>query len=79
MWVVEREVEGEDETAPLQVIPVSTIVRGIDLLPVYGQEGVPPEEFSYMDSLEAFDRYYVNDFVDYHAHEILGEFVQGSR
>jgi hypothetical protein len=71
MWIVEREVVGEQDTAPLQVIPVSTIVRGIHLLPVYGREGVLPEEFSYTTSLEAFDRYYVNNFVDYHAHELL--------
>ncbi|KAJ2915204.1 hypothetical protein MD484_g5208, partial [Candolleomyces efflorescens] len=70
MWVVEREVDEADGTAPLQVIPVSTIVRGIHLLPVFGREGVLPEGFSYMESLEAFDRYYVNHFIDYHAHEV---------
>jgi hypothetical protein len=68
MWMVEREVDGGER--PLQVIPLGTIVRGSHLLPDYGK-GKLPENFSYIDSLEAFERYFVNSYIDNHAHEML--------
>ncbi|TEB19315.1 hypothetical protein FA13DRAFT_1821107 [Coprinellus micaceus] len=68
MWVVVP--EETDETAPLQVISLSSIVRGIHLLPVYG-EGRLPETFCYSTALDKFDKYYVNHFIDHHAHELL--------
>ncbi|KAF5338761.1 hypothetical protein D9611_013338 [Ephemerocybe angulata] len=70
MWVVERE-EVDDER-PLQVINLSTIVRGAHFLPVFGEdEGRLPEGFQYTDALEAFERYFVNPYIDHHAHEML--------
>lgn len=68
LWMVEREVVNGQR--PLQVIPLGTIVRGSHLLPDYGK-GKLPEDFSYIDSLEAFGRYFVNSYVDGHAHEML--------
>ncbi|KAH6868892.1 hypothetical protein BKA70DRAFT_1211207 [Coprinopsis sp. MPI-PUGE-AT-0042] len=68
MWMVEREVVNGQR--PLQVVPLGTIVRGSHLLPDYGK-GKLPEDFSYIDSLEAFERYFVNSYIDNHAHEML--------
>lgn len=73
MWIVERE-EDENEVPTLQIIPVSTIVRGAHLLPVYGH-GALPEEWAYSDSLDGFKQFYVNCFIDYHAHELLSDSV----
>ncbi|TFK27216.1 hypothetical protein FA15DRAFT_586638 [Coprinopsis marcescibilis] len=69
LWVVEREEE-ENGYRELQIIPLVSIVRGAHLLPVFGT-GRLPEGFSYTDSLEVFERYYVNSYIDYHTHEML--------
>ncbi|KAG2005607.1 hypothetical protein CC2G_001999 [Coprinopsis cinerea AmutBmut pab1-1] len=68
LWRVER--EEVDGVRPLQVIPLASIVRGAHLVPVFGS-GRLPEGFCYTDSLEAFEEYYVNAYIDYHAHEML--------
>lgn len=68
MWVVEREeIDGQQSQ---QVIPMSSVVRGAHLLPVYG-EGRVPEHFSYDRTLTEFERFFVNPFIDHHAHELL--------
>lgn len=68
LWKVAPEEEGG--VAPLQVISLSTIVRGVHLLPVYGK-GRLPESYCYTTALEKFQEYYVNSFIDHHAHELL--------
>ncbi|KAG2005024.1 hypothetical protein CC2G_003523 [Coprinopsis cinerea AmutBmut pab1-1] len=68
MWRVQR--EEIDNVRPLQVIPLASIVRGAHLLPVFGN-GRLPEGFCYTDSLEAFEEFYVNSYIDYHTHELL--------
>lgn len=65
MWVVQRERGGRHR--PLQVIPAESIARGAH---VYGK-GRLPEGFSYTDSLEASKSFFVNPYIDYHAHELL--------
>ncbi|TFK79473.1 hypothetical protein K466DRAFT_505488 [Polyporus arcularius HHB13444] len=68
MWVVKPEREhGERVSA---VIPVDSIVRACHLIGVYGRTKIPIG-FKYSESLDAFRRYYVNWFVDYHAHETV--------
>ncbi|KAJ8489758.1 hypothetical protein ONZ45_g13445 [Pleurotus djamor] len=69
MWLVCPEID-EDGSHPLQVIHLDSILRGIHLLPCFGS-GIIPEDFSYINALDAFKQYYVNHFVDYHAHELL--------
>jgi hypothetical protein len=71
MWVFKPEIEGGKPT--LEVIHLDTIVRGAHLLPQYGT-GFIPEDFSYVDSLDAFNSYLVNHFVDHHAHELIQGF-----
>ncbi|KAJ3529105.1 hypothetical protein NMY22_g9137 [Coprinellus aureogranulatus] len=68
MWVVRR--EEIDGIRPLQVIGLDTIVRGAHLLPVYGN-GRLQEDFTYVIALDAFDTYFVNPYIDHHAHELL--------
>lgn len=77
MWVVGKEEEEDAEgniLLPLQVISLATIVRGVHLLPVYGN-GYLPEDFDHTDSLEAFTSFYVNPYVDHHVHELLSGYI----
>lgn len=68
MWIVQPEYQGG--VRPLQVIHLDSIARGAHLLPVYGT-GFLPEDFDYTFSLDAFNLYFVNQYVDHHAHEFL--------
>ncbi|KAK7681444.1 hypothetical protein QCA50_015536 [Cerrena zonata] len=68
MWVVEPEfsMTGERECA---VVHIDSLVRAAHLIPRYGSEFIP-SNFDHFDSLDAFRAYYVNKFIDHHAHEI---------
>lgn len=68
MWMVQPEYHGGTRT--LQVIHLDSIARGAHLLPVYGT-GFLPEDFDYVFSLDAFKCYFVNHYIDHHAHEFL--------
>ncbi len=68
MWVVRPEVV--DGARVRSVIPLSSIARACHLMPVYGPFRLPPS-FNYRDTLDAFAAYYVNHYIDYHAHEVL--------
>jgi hypothetical protein len=71
MWKVVPEMYGDDtDEYPVQVISLDTILRRIHLLPNIGP-GTMPRGFSYENALDAFEEYYVNQFIDYHAHELL--------
>ena len=69
MWKVRPEHDESGE-CPVQVIHLETILRGAHLLPCYG-EGFLPSELKYSDALDAWDYYFVNQFIDYHAHALL--------
>ncbi|KAJ6506530.1 hypothetical protein C8R45DRAFT_508629 [Mycena sanguinolenta] len=68
MWVVEPErVRG---ALTLQIIKLDAIARAAHLIGVYGTAPLP-ETFHFSDSLDAFDRYFVNLYADHHMHEFL--------
>jgi hypothetical protein len=69
MWIVEPEADEEGQPT-WQVIDVDSIARRAHLLPVYGQEPVE-QGFNHHRSLEAFEAFFVNAYVDHHAHEFL--------
>ena len=65
------EMYGKDTNEyPIQVISLDTILHRIHLLPNIGPR-MMPHGFSYENALDAFEEYYVNQFIDYHAHELL--------
>jgi hypothetical protein len=68
MWIVKPELE-DDGTQVTSIIHVDSIVRGAHLIGVYGEVFLP-RDFNHVDSLTAFQAYYVNKFIDYHAYEI---------
>ena len=68
LWVVEPEkIAGQK---PVQVIHLEIIVRGSHLLPEFGDSFLS-EDFSFVDALDAFRTFYVNQHIDYHAHQLL--------
>jgi hypothetical protein len=71
MWKVVPESYGDHtDEYPVQVISLDVILRRIHLLPNIGV-GTLPETYSYQQALNTFHEYYVNQFTDYHAHELL--------
>jgi hypothetical protein len=70
MWTVSQEMHCGKPTS--QVINVKTIARAAHLLPVFGSEQVPPtNEVQYYNSLDRYKSFFVNSFIDHHAHEFL--------
>ena len=69
MWTVTPELD-EEGNRVVGVIHIDSIVRACHLIGVYGNATIPLD-FDFSDSLDAFRRYYVNWYADYHAHEIL--------
>jgi hypothetical protein len=69
MWTVQLECDRRG-TPTVQVVQLETIARGAHLLPIYGQERVP-DDFSYHDALDSFNSFFLNHFIDHHAHEFI--------
>ncbi|KAF8149101.1 hypothetical protein B0H34DRAFT_791595 [Crassisporium funariophilum] len=70
MWVVKP--EGTRAYQPVQVIPLKSIARGAHLLPKYGV-GFLPEFITHTNSLDEFDHYFINPYIDHHCHEFLSD------
>jgi len=69
MWTVQLECDRRG-IPTVQVIEVETIARTTHLLPIYGSSRVP-DDFSHHDALDSFYSFFVNHFIDNHAHELL--------
>jgi hypothetical protein len=68
MWVVQPErVQGKRS---VRLVHLDCVVRGCHLVPVFGQVRVPVE-WHFADSLDAFSSFYLNQYIDYHAHECI--------
>ena len=67
MWIVrpDRTHNKRDKS----VLHIDTFMRAAHLIPVYGNQKVPLDfHFSY--SLDAFEGFYVNKYIDHHAFEV---------
>ena len=71
MWIVEPEFLDNGDPH-LSVIHIDSLVRAAHLIPVFGDSTMVPEfhELNSLETLDNFIQFYVNKFVDYHAHEI---------
>jgi hypothetical protein len=69
MRMVKPEME-DNGTQVTSIIHIDSIVQGAHLIGVYSQLFLP-HDFSYFDSLTAFQAYYVNKFIDHHANKIV--------
>jgi hypothetical protein len=69
MWTVQLERDRRGQPT-IEVIDIDTIARGAHLLPVYGSSRVP-DDFSHHDALDSYNSFFVNHFIDHHAHEFI--------
>ena len=67
MWVVrpDRTRGRRDKT----VIHLDSFLRAAHLIPVYGNQKIPLD-FEHTYSLNAFEAYYVNKYIDHHSYKI---------
>jgi len=67
MWVVRPDITRgrRDQT----VLHLDSFLRGAHLIPVFGNQKLP-HDFHYKYSLDAFQAFYVNKYIDHHANEI---------
>jgi hypothetical protein len=69
-WIVEPDV-GDDHGPDLAVIHVDSIFRAVHLMPVTGSADIVPRYITMDSSLDTFNLFYVNNFVDHHAFATL--------
>ena len=69
MWMVKPSFL-DDNTRYLSVVHIDTIVRAAHLIPIFGQESVPLRANSH-NSLNVYQGFYVNHFIDHHAFELV--------
>ncbi|KAN0134193.1 hypothetical protein V8E53_007965, partial [Lactarius tabidus] len=70
MWTVRQEIDRRGEPT-LEVIHLDSIARAAHLLPVYRQSRIP-EDFDHHTALDSFNSFFVNHYVDHHAHKFIG-------
>jgi hypothetical protein len=68
MWMVEREMKNGQRVA--SVVHLDTILRGAHLTPAFGEDFVP-RHLRYVDTLDVFQSYYVNKYIDGHGFETI--------
>ncbi len=68
MWLVEPEMDGDVRVC--SIVPLDSIARACHLLPKLGNMYLPAD-FNFADALDAFNVYYANHYIDYHAHETI--------
>ena len=61
MWIVKLKLE-DNGSQVTSIIHISSIVWGAHLIGVYGKQFLP-HDFSYVDSLRAFQAYYIDKFI----------------
>jgi hypothetical protein len=69
MWTVQLECDVGGQPT-IEVVDIDTIARGAHLLPIYGSSRLP-DDFSHHDALDSFNSFFVNHFIDHHAHEFI--------
>lgn len=72
LWMVRPAYNGQNKRSPcVAVVHLDTLVRGVHLMPVYGDSPVPSSGLKHYHSLNVFNMFYVNKYADYHANEII--------
>ncbi|KAI0669674.1 hypothetical protein C8Q78DRAFT_1070741 [Trametes maxima] len=68
LWMVQPDLDSDGRRV-LGVVHIETILRSAHLIPVFGDDPIPPYLKSH-NALDSFQAYYVNKYADHHAHEI---------
>lgn len=67
LWIVRPDImHGRQDQS---VLHLDSFLRGAHLIPVFGKQKLPLD-FHHTYSLDAFQAFYVNKFIDHHANEI---------
>ncbi|KAH9957482.1 hypothetical protein BGW80DRAFT_1185947 [Lactifluus volemus] len=69
MWIVRPDFIRTGNRCNKSVVHLDALLRTAHLIPVYGTERLPLE-IDAINSLDTFRAYYVNKYIDHHAHEI---------
>ncbi|KJA18005.1 hypothetical protein HYPSUDRAFT_145683 [Hypholoma sublateritium FD-334 SS-4] len=69
MWTVQLECDQRGQST-VDVIDIDAIARGAHLLPIYGSFRVP-DDFIHHNALDSFNSFFVNHYIDHHAHEFI--------
>ena len=67
MWKVEPDFDNTGNLA-LSIIHLDSMVRGAHLMGIAGTTRIP-HNLTFDRSLDAFQAFYVNKYIDHHAHE----------
>ncbi|KAG6824535.1 hypothetical protein H0H92_006573 [Tricholoma furcatifolium] len=70
MWITDRDYR-RDGSRVNEVIHVDAIVRGVHLIPVYGNDDFISQDITFANSLDRYDTFYINKYADHHANEII--------
>ena len=70
LWVVRPEFNNNDKLN-VAIVHVDTIFRAAHLIPVYQSSQFIRRSMTMHDTLDVFNEFYVNKFVDYHAFQIF--------
>ena len=68
MWVVTPDYSGSARN--LSVIHIDSIFRAVHLLPIFDATPLP-RKLDYTQTLDSFQGFYVNKYIDYHAYETV--------
>lgn len=68
MWKVRRDTDHNGRRI-LDIVHLNAILRGAHLIGIAGDSFVP-KEVDHTNALDVFKSFYVNKYIDYHAHEI---------
>ena len=69
MWIVTPDKDHHGQPI-ISVVHTDTIVSGAHLIGIAGEDHVP-WGVTFYNSLDAFSAFYVNKYIDHHAHELV--------
>ena len=69
MWIVAPEIDNHGRHIQ-SVISLDSIIQSAHLIGVYGRDLVPTN-FHFSETFDAFRAYYVNKYIDHHAHTLV--------
>jgi hypothetical protein len=69
-WTVTQERDPHGKPT-YEVIHIDSIARVVHLVPIFGSSWVL-EDFDYHHTLDSYNSFFVNHFVNHHAHEFIG-------
>ena len=69
MWIVAPEIDNHGQHIQ-SVISLDSIIQSVHLIGVYGRDLIPTN-FHFSKTFNAFRAYYVNKYIDHHAHTLV--------